>query len=882
MKSVTNKEETKDIKNKKSKIKSKENVQGKSSKTTKRTSVKTKTIKTENSESARSKSNKTSKKANTQNTKDKTNSSTTVQKNVTNSQLSSKTNEVILSNEETQIKKDTNSASSVKTITGLSSREVQDRIDKGLINYNEEPKTKTVKDIVKSNVFTYFNFLNILLGSLVIISGIISGRILYSLKNCLFVNVIFINTLISIGEEILAKKTIDKLSIIAESKIKVVRDNNIIELTKEDLVLDDVCLYTIGNQIVCDSIVLDGEIEINESFITGEEKVITKKKGEELTSGSFVVSGSCFAKVEHIGSDNYVSKITKESKYIKETNSIIYNSFNKMLKVLSALLIPIGILLFINQMNITYSFSDSIMNTVSALIGMIPEGLVLLTSSAMAVSVIRLRKYNILVQDLYSIESLARVDIICLDKTGTITEGNMEVKDIIPYKNNSIDNIKEILGNYINALEDPTPTFKAIEAYVEKRYGYKVEEKLNFSSSRKYSAVRFEDVTYFLGSPENLCNKEFEEVNKYQDDYRVLLLASGKNIGNTSNLKPIGFVLIQDKVKENAKEVLDYFKEQGVDIKIISGDSAKTVSSIAKRAGIEDIKCIDMSKIDILDITNIVNDYNIFARVRPDQKKQIIKILKSQGHFVAMTGDGVNDCMALKEADCSIAMANGSEAAKNVSKFVLLDSKIDNLPKILKEGRRSINNIERSSSLLLSKTIFTILLILACIYLNTEYFFIPIHLTLITTFTIGIPSFILALEPNTDLVKGNFLQKIFLTSVPSALTVVFNVVIIKLFELNFGLSSELCSTLTVFLTATTGFIFLNNICKPYNLLRGTLMAFLLIAFGYCAIFQYNFFNISLVNSETILVFIVLFICSLFIFDKLKGFMDYLLKKTNNV
>lgn len=878
MKSVTKIEETNNIRNKKSKIESK-NVQIKSSEIDNKEKTRNKNAKTK---SNTSKQNKSSKKTSKQNTKDKTNSSTTVQKNVTNSQLSSKTNEVIVSNEETQIKKDTNSASSVKTITGLSSREVQDRIDKGLINYNEEPKTKTVKDIVKSNVFTYFNFLNILLGSLVIISGIISGRILYSLKNCLFVNVIFINTLISIGEEILAKKTIDKLSIIAESKIKVVRDNNIIELTKEDLVLDDVCLHTIGNQIVCDSIVLDGEIEINESFITGEEKIITKKKGDELTSGSFVVSGSCFAKIEHVGSDNYVSKITKESKYIKETNSIIYNSFNKMLKVLSALLIPIGILLFINQMNITYSFSDSIMNTVSALIGMIPEGLVLLTSSAMAVSVIRLRKYNILVQDLYSIESLARVDIICLDKTGTITEGNMEVKDIIPYKNNSVDKIKEILGNYINALEDPTPTFKAIEAYVEKRYGYKVEEKLNFSSSRKYSAVRFEDVTYFLGSPENLCNKEFEEVNKYQDDYRVLLLASGKNIGNTSNLKPIGFVLIQDKVKENAKEVLDYFKEQGVDIKIISGDSAKTVSSIAKRAGIEDIKCVDMSKIDTLDITNIVNEYNIFARVRPDQKKQIIKILKSEGHFVAMTGDGVNDCMALKEADCSIAMANGSEAAKNVSKFVLLDSKIDNLPKILKEGRRSINNIERSSSLLLSKTIFTILLILACIYLNTEYFFIPIHLTLITTFTIGIPSFILALEPNTDLVKGNFLQKIFLTSVPSALTVVFNVVIIKLFELNFGLSSELCSTLTVFLTATTGFIFLNNICKPYNLLRGTLMAFLLIAFGYCAIFQYNFFNISLVNSETILVFIVLFICSLFIFDKLKGFMDYLLKKTNNV
>ena len=377
MKSVTKIEETNNIKNNKSKIESK-NVQIKSSEINNKEKTRNRNAKTKSNTSTQ---NKSSKKTSTQNTKDKTNPSTTVQKNVTNPLLSSKNNEVIVSNEESQIKKDTNSASSVKTITGLSSREVQDRIDKGLINYNEEPKTKTVKDIVKSNVFTYFNFLNILLGSLVIISGIISGRILYSLKNCLFVNVIFINTLISIGEEILAKKTIDKLSIIAESKIKVVRDNNIIELTKEDLVLGDVCLYTIGNQIVCDSIVLDGEIEINESFITGEEKVITKKKGDELTSGSFVVSGSCFAKIEHVGSDNYVSKITKESKYIKETNSIIYNSFNKMLKVLSALLIPIGILLFINQMNITYSFSDSIMNTVSALIGMIPEGLVLLTLS---------------------------------------------------------------------------------------------------------------------------------------------------------------------------------------------------------------------------------------------------------------------------------------------------------------------------------------------------------------------------------------------------------------------------------------------------------------------------------------------------------------------
>lgn len=771
----------------------------------------------------------------------------------------------------------------MKKIEGLTNDEVKERISKHLINYSDEPKTKTTKEIIKSNVFTYFNFLNILLGSLVIISGIVSGKILYSLKNCLFVGVIFTNTIISIVEEILAKKTIDKLNVITESKIKTIRDGEIIDLSREELVLDDVCVYNIGNQVVTDSIILDGTVEVNESFITGEEKIITKKIGDELISGSFIVSGKCTSKVKHIGKDNYISKISSEAKYIKKTNSIIYNSFDKMLKILSILLIPIGVLFFLNQLFVTQNnIPESIMSTVSALIGMIPEGLVLLTSSAMAVSVIRLRKYNVLVQDLYSIENLARVDVICLDKTGTITEGIMEVKDIIPYNKNDLSKIKEILSNYVSALDDPSPTFKSIENYLEKKDTYEVIETLSFSSIRKYSAVKFKEGTYFLGSPDNLIKEKIEIIKDYQNDYRVLLLTKGNNINEIDDLKPIAIILIQDKIKENANETLDYFKKQGVDIKIISGDNPITVSKIASRAGIENIKEIDMSKINDKEIPNIINGYNILGRVKPDQKKKIINCLQEQNHFVAMTGDGVNDCLALKTADCSIAMANGSEAAKNVSQFVLLDSKIDNLPKILKEGRRSINNIERSSSLLLSKTIFTILLILACIYLNTEYFFIPIHLTLITMFTIGIPSFILALESNNDLVKGNFLLKVFMKSIPSALTVVFNVIIIKLFELHFNLDPDLCSTLTVFLTATTGFIFLNNICKPYNILRSILMIFLLIAFGYCAIFQYNFFNISYINKDTILIFIVLFICSMYIFDKLKNLTNYILKKTNNI
>ena len=770
----------------------------------------------------------------------------------------------------------------MNSIKGLTKNEVEKRIKDGLVNYIDEPKTKSIKEIIESNVFTYFNFLNLLLGSLVIMSGLISGRLLYSLKNCLFVGVIITNSIISIIEEIVAKKTIDKLNVISDTKIKTLRDDKTVELNREELVLDDICIYSIGNQVVTDSIILDGNVEVNESFITGEEKVIEKKKDDLILSGSFIVSGKSYVKVKNIGKDNYISKISSEAKYIKETNSIIYNSFDKMLKILSILLIPVGILFMINQLQISdYNVADSIMSTVSALIGMIPEGLVLLTSSAMAVSVVRLRKYNVLVQDLYSIENLARVDVICLDKTGTITEGVMEVKDIVPIKDNKLDSINEILGNYVNTLDDNSHTFLALEEYVKKKDNYKVKDILNFSSDRKYSGIEFDKGVYFLGSPDNILDKSISEIEKYSD-YRVLVLAKGNKLNSTKNTVPIALVLIQDKIKENANKTLDYFKNQGVDVKIISGDNPLTVSLIAKRVGIKDVKYIDMSKVENKDIPKIISEYNIFGRVTPVQKKKIISSLKKDGHFVAMTGDGVNDCLALKESDCSIAMANGSDAAKNVSQFVLLDSKIDNLPMILKEGRRSINNIERSSALLLSKTIFTILLILACIYLSTEYFFIPIHLTLITFFTIATPSFILALESNNDLVKGNFLFKVFMKSLPSALTVVFNVVIIKLFQMNFGLDPDLCSTLTVFLTATTGFIFLHNICKPYNLLRLCLMSFLLISFGYCAIYQYNFFNISYINKDTILVFIVLFICSVYIFDKIKLLSNFVLRKTHNI
>ena len=769
-------------------------------------------------------------------------------------------------------------------ITGLSREEVKLRIENGQSNISAVPKTKTNKEIVREHSITYFNILNIILAVMILVSSLFNGNFLYGLKNCLFVGVAVTNTIISIIESIYAKNTIEKLNVLAQSKIKVVRDSEIHELNQEELVLNDVCIYELGNQVVTDVTVLSGKVEVNESFITGEAKAITKEKGDEILSGSFIVSGKCYAEVIHVGKDNFISRITSEAKYVKKTNSVIYNSFDKLVKVLSFCLIPIGILLFINQLTISNNnVPGSIMSTVSALIGMIPEGLVLLTSSAMAVSVIRLKRFNVLVQDLYSIENLARVDVIALDKTGTITTGEMEVNKIVPCDGYDMDNINKLLGKYIGSIDDNSLTMQAIKKKVSSIEGQEILDTLPFSSIRKYSGISFEQGNYYLGSPENLLKNVPDNIKEYQQDYRVLVFTKGgKEFKNIDKLTPICYILVHDKIKKNADEVLDYFAKEGIAVKIISGDNATTVASIATKVGIENVKSIDFSEVADEDIPNVVEEYNIFGRVKPDQKKKIVLALQKKGHKVAMTGDGVNDCLALKASDCSIAMASGSDAAKNVSQFVLLDNKVDDLPLILKEGRRSINNIGRSSALLLNKTIFTIILILCCIFMSTEYFFIPVHLTLITMFTISVPSFLLALEKNEELVKGNFLAKALLRAFPCALTVVFNVVIIKLFERQFNLDPALCSTLTVFLTASTGFIFLNSLCRPYNIVRAIMMTVLIVGFIVVSLNMYDFFSIQYFNNNTLLFFIILFICSIFIFDKLQMLSMWIRRKTNNL
>ncbi|NMA50316.1 MAG: HAD-IC family P-type ATPase [Mollicutes bacterium] len=766
-----------------------------------------------------------------------------------------------------------------KKIIGLTSKEVEEKIKLGKINIVEEPKTKSISEIVKDNSITFFNILNLILAGLVIFSGLISGRFFYGLKNSLFLGVAIINTIISIIHEILAKKTIDKLNVLRDTPIIVIRDGKKISISKEEIVLKDVIEYKTGRQIVTDGIIISGFCEVNESFITGEVNNIFKKEKDEVLSGSFIVSGTCYIKVTKVGKDNYISKITLGAKYIKDNPSVIYKSFDKLIKILSICLVPIGTLFLINQLKITnFNWAESLISMVGAVIGMIPEGLILLTSSAMAVSVVRLKKSNILVQELYATENLARVDIICLDKTGTITTGNMKLHKI-DYLGQDEEKVNNLLSSYISSIDDNSSTITAIKEKINLTTSLKVINSIPFSSERKYSGVEFKDGSYYLGSPDNLLKEVTKEVSNYQNNYRVLVFSKGHGkFNDLEGLTPVCYLLIEDEVKIDAKKTLDYFKQEQIKVKIISGDNIKTIKKIASKAGIQDFKAISLDNIDDTKIEEIVMKYDIFGRVKPHQKEIIISSLQKKGHFVAMTGDGVNDTLALKAADCSIAMESGSEAAKNVSQFILLDNRIENLPVIFKEGRRSINNIERSSSLLLTKTIFTVILILICLFLDRTYFFIPIHLTLITACTISIPSFILALEYNNEIVKPNFLKRVFLRSFPCSLTVVFNVLVVYLFQTQFHLSEAVSSTLMVLLTASTEFIFLNSICKPYTPQRIVMILGLVLAFIYCAVFQYDFFSLTYLNKNILLIYTLLLVCSLYMFNLFKKIIDGVFSK----
>ena len=743
---------------------------------------------------------------------------------------------------------------------GLSKEQVNERIKDNLVNFNTNVKTKSAKEIILENTVTLFNIINAILAVAIILVG--------SYKNLGFLLIIVLNTVISTFQELHSKSVIDKLSVVSASKVKVLRDSKEYDVNLDEVVLDDIILLELGNQVITDAIIVDGVVEVDESFITGESDTLVKKEGDMLLSGSFIVSGNAKAKVEHIGYDNYTAKISSDTKYIKPISSEIMRSLNKIVKTISVIIVPLGILLFARQLYLSgNTLQNAVVNTVAAIIGMIPEGLVLLTSTVFAVSVIRLSKEKVLVQDLYCIESLARVDVICLDKTGTITEGKMEVVDVIPLDGETKASLGDILGSMMATTKDKNATAIAIRDAYYRKPKWKVEEVIPFSSEKKYSGVKFATDTYLIGAVEFVLKDHGKSYQKMLDDYikkyRVLVLVKVNNYGKKNEERQaLGFILLQDKVRKEAKKTLEYFKEQGVAIKIISGDNPITVSSIAKRAGLtEKLKVIDLSALNSEeDIQKAALEYDVFGRVKPEEKHLLIRALKEAGHNVAMTGDGVNDCLALKEADCSIAMASGSDAARSVSQLVLLDSNFASMPSVVAEGRRSINNLERSASLFLVKTIYAGILAFLFLFIEMSYPFIPIQLTLASVVTIGIPSFVLALEPNKERVKGKFLVNVLKKSAPPAFTIILNILLICLAGQMFSLSYAKISTLCLTLTGYTSFILLFKICRPFNRIRLILFSTMFYLFIYAilnltTLFSITHFNVFMIFLAFILMYL---------------------------
>lgn len=758
---------------------------------------------------------------------------------------------------------------------GLSNSQVEQRYHDNLVNYDTSVPTKTIKQIITSNIFTLFNLLNFSLATLIILVG--------SYKNLMFLGVVFCNTIISIIQEIRAKREIDALSVISSSKVHVIRNGKKQDIELDEVVLDDVIELFPGDQIITDCIIMNGSCEVDESFITGESDTNYKEMNELLRSGSFIVSGKVVAKVEHIGLDNYTAKISKEAKYKKKSSSILMKSLNTIIKWISICIIPIGIILFINQINIPdNNFSSAIVATVAAILGMIPEGLVLLTSTVLAVSVIRLSKYKVLVKDLYCIETLARIDTLCLDKTGTITEGKMEFQKAVPYGKHTASEIEEVMRAFCTSITDVNATITALKEQYASPLHWEQSYMIPFSSDSKYSAISFQNKgTYYIGAPEILLGTDYKKIETLiQNDLlesRILVLAHSKEqitekkIG--TQLDIVSILYIQDKIRKDAKETLQYFKEQGVNIKVISGDNVKTVTGIAKRAGIlhyEDY--IDMSTVKTKEeLIEASRNYTIFGRVNPDQKKELVKAMKKDGHFVAMTGDGVNDVLALKEANCSIAMPNGSDAAKQIAELVLLDSNFSSMPKIVAEGRRTVNNIEQSATLFLTKTSYATMLAILFIFLKMNYPFMPIQLTLTSVVTIGIPSFILALQPNKDRIKGNFFKNVLSKSLPAAILVVFNIVAIMIFSYLFHFNDGMTSTLCVMMTAITGFMLLYYLCQPWSYLKRLLFVSMIALFILQVIFLPDLYSLVVINLEMLVVIVALTITTVMLFGLFSKF-----------
>lgn len=802
------------------------------------------------------------------------------------------------------------------TMTGLTNEQVQQRIEEGKINVNENPNTRSYKQIVRENVLTFFNFLNLALMIMVLLVG--------SYKNSMFMGIIVINTVIGIIQEVRAKKTLDKLAILTESKAVVLREGKKWSISTEKLVLDDILFLKTGDQVPADARVLEGSIEVNESLLTGESDNLQKNEGDELFSGSFVTSGEACCQVIHVGKDNYASQITSEAKEYKRHNSELRNSLNAILKTISVIIVPMGMLLFYKQYYIAGNgIRDAVVNMVAAVLGMIPEGLVLLTSVALTLGALTLTRKNTLVQELYCIETLARVDTLCLDKTGTITAGTMCVEQVQPYVEGmeikapdganvsesestingaegetkeltelaaseiqgaentgltvsgaqlelTMGEIERVMANMMSVLKDKNATADALHKRFSRRTDMPVDHCIPFSSDRKYSGVAFkEEGTYLMGAAQFLFPDGNEDLMKQCSAYgkeglRVLVLAHSPNLNQENELpeglKPVALFMLTDIIRDNAPETLAFFKDQGVDLKVISGDDPVTVSAIAKKAGLENAdKYIDATTITTPeDMERAVAECSVFGRVTPQQKKEMVLALQKQKHTVAMTGDGVNDVLALKEADCSVVMAEGSDAAKNIANVVLMDSNFAAMPEIVNQGRRVVNNIRTAASMFLIKTIFSVLLCLITIFWGDSYPFEPIQMSLISACAVGIPTFLLAQENNFNKIESGFLRYVFMNAFPAAVTITGCVFTIMLVCQNVYHSNVMLSTACFLVTGWNYMAALKTVYAPLSRYRKIIIYGMQFIFFFAAVCVQNLLALgSLEFGMIILVFILM-------------------------
>ncbi len=822
-------------------------------------------------------------------------------------------------------------------MTGLTNEEVQERIAQGQVNNNENPNTRTYKQIILENTLTFFNFLNLVLLVLVLLVG--------SYKNSMFVGIIFINTVIGIIQEVRAKKTIDKLAILTESKTVVLREGKKWKISTEKLVVDDLIFLKAGEQVPADAKILEGSLEVNESLLTGEADNLPKNTGDELFSGSFVTAGQACCQIIHVGSDNYASRITSEAKEFKRHNSELRNSLNAILKVISIIIVPLGAMLFYKQYYfVGDNIRDSVVNMVAAVLGMIPEGLVLLTSVALTLGALKLAQKKTLVQELYCIETLARVDTLCLDKTGTITEGTMCVEAVESYppvydeisgeaagnktesgesKNDrtessdlvevsaaseisavsaaeaiakedgssilspreeseagtetysqedpeKIREIEHIMGNLLSVLKDQNATADALRARFKVSQDMELDHVIPFSSDRKYSGAAFKDTgTYLMGAVQFLFPEGNPELAEYcsgfaKEGLRVLVVAHSENVNEgteiPAGLEPIGLLLLTDVIRQEAPDTLAYFESQGVDLKVISGDDPVTVSAIARRAGLKNAEqYVDATTITTQEqMDEAVATYSVFGRVTPQQKQAMVKSLQAQKHTVAMTGDGVNDVLALKEADCSIAMAEGSDAAKNIANVVLLDSNFAAMPEIVNQGRRVVNNIRTAASMFLIKTIFSVLLSLITIFFGDAYPFEPIQMSLISACAVGIPTFLLAQENNYEKIDHTFLRHVFMNAFPAAVTITGCVFSVMLVCQNVYHSNAMLNTACVLVTGWNYMAALKTVYAPLNTYRKVIIYSMQVIFFGAAVVLQNLLTLgSLEFGMIILVFLLM-------------------------